>query len=433
MADVEKVLWKTTAVVVAAAVFATAVTLLGYFGADQSIDVYPESFDAQGASALLAGVLSASAAILAISFTLNYVVLSNISQRYSSRLVESYTGQLAGVFVAFVSMVAFSAALLLALNLLPAWLAASAVLVLTVYLFVALWFFARGFIHMMRVISPHNFIKDAQEKILAEMVGSRGEDPRAQSLREKPSRDRIRSLGDTAVKSLASNDDDVCVACVGALYGVAEAFLNRKKDHPKEYKIVSEEDDGLSCNAHAIYAAREFVRMLDASTGAGNSHITQSVLEKFYKMTGLAMRDENSLDVIAELYDTGRSKGSLYLQMFERVADAGSKYDKIYAIKHLAGLPYLAVSRGRRMEFVEQFITYHVFRSVVIIIERDDFDLFKEVLGLFSRYDFFSDVKGVQRRINEGIRIYFGRDSALRDRILFELNSGIKKDFGRIS
>ena len=431
MADVEKILWKTTAVVAAAAVFAAAVTLLGYFGAGQPIDTYPESFDAQGASALLAGMLSASAAILAISFTLNYVVLSNVSQRYSSRLVESYTEQLAGVFAAFVSMVAFSAALLLALGLLPAWFAAPAVLALTVWFFAALWLFARGFIHMMRVVSPHNF-KDAQEKILAEMVGSRGEDRRAQSLREKPSQDRMRALGDTAVKSLASNDDDVCVACVEALYGVAEAFLNKKRDRPKEYEVVSDAGDGLSRNAHALYAAREFVRILHASTGAGNSPVTQSVLEKFYKMTELAMRDGNNLNVIAELYDTARSKGSLYLQLLERVVDAGGKYDKIYAIKHLAGLPYLSVSRGRPMEFAEQFITYHVFRSVVIIIERGDFDLFKEVLRLFSSRVFFNG-EGIQHRIKAGIRSRFrGSDPALLDRILFELDNGVKKDFGRI-
>ena len=427
----DKILWQATAAVAAAAVFATAVTLSGYFGAGQSIGAYPESFDAQGASALLAGMLSASAAILAISFTLNYVVLSNVSQRYSSRLVGSYTGRLAGVFVAFVSMVAFSAALLLAINLLPAWLAASAVLAIAVCFFAAVWLFARGFIHMMRVVSPHNFIKDAQDKIVADMVGSRGEDLHVQSLREKPSRDMIRALGDTAVKSLASDDDDVCVACVEALYGVGEEFLNRKKSRPKEYEVRSEAD-GPSRNAHAICAAREFVRILHASTGAGNSPVTQSVLEKFYKMTALAMRDENNEDVIAELYDTARSRGSLYLQLLERVADAGGKYDKIYAMNHLAGLPYLSVSRGQPMEFAEQFITYHVFRSVVIIIERGDFDLFKEVLRTFSSRVFFNG-EGVRHRIKAGIRSRFrGSDPALLDRILFELDNGVKKDFGRI-
>ena len=285
---------------------------------------------------------------------------------------------------------------------------------------------------MMRVISPHKFLEGAKEKILAEMVGSRGEDVRVQSLREKPSRDMIRSLGDTAVKSLASNDDDICAACIEALYGVAEAFVNRKRDSPKAYKVTSEADDGLSGNAHAIYAARELVRILRASTGAGNSSITQSVLEKFYGVTALAMRDENNLDVITELYDTARSRGSLYLQLLERVADAGGKYDKIHAIRHLAGLPYLSVSRGRRMEFVEQFITYHVFRSVVAIIERDDFVLFKEVLNLFSSRMFFSDAEGVRNRIKSEIRSCSGSDSALRDRILFELDHGIKKDFGRM-
>ena len=251
---------------------------------------------------------------------------------------------------------------------------------------------------------------------------------RVQSLREKPSQEKIRSLGDTAVKSLASNDDDICAACIEALYGVAEAFLHRKKGSPQEYEVV-DEGDGLSCNAHAISAAREFVRILYASTAAGNSPITRSVLEKFHKMTELAMQDEHNREVIARLYDTARLKGSLYLQLVERVADEGSKRDKIYMIKHLAGLPYTAVKGGRRMEFVEQFAIYHMFRSIVIIIERDDFDLFKEVLHLFSYNDLFGHAESIRVMTRAEIRNHCA-DSASLDRILFELDNCTRMDFG---
>ena len=449
----ERLLWKITALLIAVAAVATVPVALDYLRAEpgracpgaqdedwlcaevdlggmpHAVAFYPESFDAQGASALLAGILSASAAVLAISFALNQIVLSNISQRYSSRLVEWYTGQPTDVFTAFVLMVAASAALLLALNSLPAWLAAPAVLALTLGLFAALWLFARGFMHMMRVISPHRFLEGAKEKILAEMVGSRGQDIRVQSLREKPSQEKIRSLGDTAVKSLASNDDDICVACIEALYGVAEAFLYRKRGSPKEYEVVSEEGAGLSCNAHAISAAKEFVRILCASTGAGNSPVTRNVLEKFYKMTELAMQDEHNGEVIMHLYDTARLKGSLYLQLVERVADAGSKRDKIYMIKHLADLPYTAVKGGRRMEFVEQFVIYHTFRSIVIIIERDDFDLFKELLHLFSHNDLFGHAKNIRVMTSAEI-LNHCTDSASLDKILFELDNCTQMDFG---
>jgi len=450
---VERLLWKITALLTAVAAAATLpvasdylraepgracpdardaaglCTEVGLGGASYAVGFYPESFDTQDASALLAGILSASAAVLAISFALNQIVLSNISQRYSSRLIEWYTGQPTDVFTAFVLMVAASAALLLALNSLPAWLASAAVLALTLGLFAALWIFARGFMHMMRVISPHKFLEGAKEKILAEMVGSKGQDVRVQSLREKPSQEKIRSLGDTAVKSLASNDDDICAACIEALYGVAEAFLHRKKGGPRDYAVVNDEGAGLSCNAHAICAAKEFVRILCASTGAGNSTVTRNVLEKFYKMTELAMQDEHNGKIIAELYDTAGLKGSLYLQLVERVADEGSKRDKIYMIKHLAGLPYTAVKGGRRMEFVEQFVIYHMFRSIVIIIERGDFDLFKEVLHLFSYNDLFGHAESIRVMTRAEILSHCAGSASL-DRILFELDNCTQMDFG---
>lgn len=278
-------------------------------------------------------MLSASAAILAISFTLNQVIMSNISQRYSSRIVESYMGAPTAAFATFVFMVIGSATLLLVHDYRPAWSAAGAVLLLMPGLLAALWFFADGFIHMRRVMSPHSFIEDARRRIVADMTGSRGENAAAQSLRERPSRGMIKSLGDTAIKSMASNDADVCTVCVGALYDVAKTFLHRKSANPGDYEIVAESED-LSCNMHANCVIEEFARILKESAGPKNAAITHDVLVKFFALTALAMKDKNNGSIICILYDTLDTKNSFLWQLVDRLPDVGRDPEKNFMIRH---------------------------------------------------------------------------------------------------
>lgn len=387
------------------------------------------SFEAQDTPVLLAGMLAGSAAILAISFTLNQVVLSNISQRYSSKLVESYTKNPAIAFVAFVMMVAGSAALLLAYNSLPPWLAACFVLALTSGFFVALWFFAKEFMRMMLVMSPYGFIEDARKKILA----SKGSKIKSAPVRSSiESRSLIRALGDTAVKSMATNDDDICMACIDELGEVGKASLYKNGDKPDESKVVNEPGDDRSYT-NTGYVIEEFDRILKHSTEKKDSPVTRHIVEKLDETAKMAMENENNRDAITGLYDTGGLKASLYLRWMERIADVGGEYDKNRIIHHLAHLS--SAMGGTHMEFVEQFIAYHVFRSVKSMIDKDDLEMFKEIIFVFSNHHLFSNMENKRNVVKAGISDRCkGRPdiAAQRDKIVFEIDYYTKKDFGRI-
>ena len=452
----EKLLWAVTGVMIAVALGTASMVASHHFSIEQSshacpgahgmpalcLDLWgqtyaitfnPESSEGQDASDLLVGILSASAAILAISFTLNQVILSNVSQRYSSRIVESHAEAPTKAFGAFVFMVLGSAALLLVHDYLPAWSAAGTVLIPTLGLFVALWFFTRGFIHMKRIMSPHSFIEDARRSILEDMTGSRGESKRVQSLRERQSRGTIKSLGDTAIKSMASNDADVCSVCIDALYDVGKTFLYKKSNSPTDYKIVDDPRRDLLCNMHANYVLEEFARILKESTSSKNAAITHDVLAKSFMMTALTMKDANNESIIRVLYDTRDYKGSFFLQLIEQLHEVGRDSEKNFAIRHLADL---ATTQDSHIPFVEQFVTYHVFRSVMTIIDKDDFDLFKEVIRVFSYHYFFKRMETERESIKNSIRRHsYHLDSDARaryDKIAFELDNYAKKDFGKM-
>lgn len=387
-----------------------------------------KAFEAQDTTALLTGMFAASAAILAVSFTLNQIVLSNISQRYSSRLVDSYAGKPSKIFAAFVLMVAGSAGLMLVHNSLPAWLAACAVLTLVAGLFAALVYFARGFMHMVLVISPHNFIEDARKKILVSQSGSTA----VQTLNEEQSLGMIQSLGDMAVKSLATSDDDVCRECIEALDKVGESSLSRIKSDSEDATANGPSGDE-PYSTYAVSVAKEFVRIVKDTAAKENSSITRDVLKKLYKMTASAVQNKNVV-VIGALCDTDNLKGSPYLQVVERLTNVGSKYDKIYMMRHLADLLSDMV-KGGYMPFAEHFATYHVFRSVKTIIDGGDFEMFKEAIHLFSHHPLFGNMEDMRELVKAEVsrRCAGMRDlTAQYDKIIFELDHGTKNDFGRI-
>ena len=388
-----------------------------------------ESFEAQDTSTLLAGMLTASAAILAISFTVNQVMLSGISQRYSSRLVESYAKKPAVSFAAFVLMVAGSAALLIVHNSPYAWIGAYFAWGLTAGFFAALWFFAREFMHMMRVISPYSFIEDAKKKILAGMKGSRGAP--AQPMNEEQFQSLARSLGDAAVKSIASNDEDICIACIEALSDVGKVGLS-KDGTDKDAAEVGQRD--LTDKIRACFAASVLARIFRDSARTEDTPATSMILKKFSNMAALAMHHKSNEPIMGILYDKDDTNGSLNWQAIERLAGAGGKYDKHSAILHLEALPSTAAMAGWYMPSVEQFVRYHVFRSVMVIIDKDDFELFKEVIDAFSK-GFFGRMENMKSSIADQIfRSCSGRQdlAARRDEILFELEHATKIDFGRI-
>lgn len=388
-----------------------------------------ESFEAQDASALLAGTLAASAAILAISFTVNQVVLSSVSQRYSSGLVESYAKKPAASFAAFVLTVAGSAALLLVHNSPHAWIGAYFVWALAAGFFAALCFFAWEFTRMVRVVSPYSFVEDAKKRILAGIKGPKGAP--ARPLSEVQFERLARSLGDAAVKSLASSDEDVCIACVEALGDVGKAGLS---DTGSAGKGAAEMTLGeLADKTRACFAAGVLARIFRDSARTENSPVTGRILKKLSEMAAWAMRYKGNEIAVGFLYDKALAKGSLNWQAVERLAGSGGRYDKSNAIRHLGALPRTAATADWHMPHVEQFVRYHVFRSVVAIIDKGDFEMFKEVIDVFSLG--FGHMEGMKSSITDQVfRICEGRPdlAARRDEILFELEHATKRDFGAI-
>ena len=405
------------------------------YGQMYAATLHAEPFGGQDGPVLLVGILSASAAILAITFTLNQIMLSTISQRYSYRIAKLSIQRPIRAFEAFLLLVAGSAALLLVYDSSPAWLVAYAVLIATSGFFIALWFFARGFVDIMQAMYPPNFIKNVKNKILANIKNTGYNDAPVQHLSEQ-SGDMVTSIGDTATKSLVANDMEICIACIDVLHDTGKEFLDRKRDRSCKHKDTQDPRSDPSRNAFVSHVAEQFVRIVNKSAEAQDSQVMRHALEKFYAMTKLAIEDSNNADVIKILYETHDRSGSPWWRFVDKLTDVGTKSDKNYIVRHLLDLMVVAMD-SHHVPFVKEFITYHIFRSVRTIIDKNDFALFRKVIGLFSYSGSFICSEEMHRFVQS--QILSGRSglldpgtSALRDKIVFELNNSTKRDFGRI-
>lgn len=111
---------------------------------------------------LISAILTASGAILAISFFITQMVISNISQNYSINALDRYlkTKHPHYVFSAWIILVAFSAIALFMLNFIPVFSSFIISLIIINGFIISLILFMRQYHDMMKLVNPYDFIDD---------------------------------------------------------------------------------------------------------------------------------------------------------------------------------------------------------------------------------------------------------------------------------
>ena len=121
---------------------------------------------------VLMGILTASAAIVAISFTITQIIISNISQKYSPKILEIYI-QKSSPYVAFVTLIlttSGAASLLFLYHIIMPQLVAVFTPVLMVIFLISLYLFTNNLKLIFHIISPYYIMEDIKEMVLKNMV-----------------------------------------------------------------------------------------------------------------------------------------------------------------------------------------------------------------------------------------------------------------------
>jgi len=109
---------------------------------------------------VIAGILTASAAILAITFIITEVVITNISKNYSTHVLDRYLKQATshGVFYAWILLATFSAIFLFALDISNSVTGFMMALILVDGFIFSLILFVEHYHKMIQVVNPFTLI-----------------------------------------------------------------------------------------------------------------------------------------------------------------------------------------------------------------------------------------------------------------------------------
>ena len=118
------------------------------------------SWSIQNLYNVIGGILTASAAILAITFIITEVVITNISKRYSPRVLDRYLKQRTShaVFYAWILMATFSALFLFSLDIATPLSGFIMTLILVNGFVVSLILFVEHYHKMIKVVNPFTLI-----------------------------------------------------------------------------------------------------------------------------------------------------------------------------------------------------------------------------------------------------------------------------------
>ncbi|KAF5431682.1 hypothetical protein C5S35_17950 [Candidatus Methanophagaceae archaeon] len=220
---------------------------------------------------------------------------------------------------------------------------------------------------------------------------------------EKEIQNYISSLGDISVKSLQRNEERVCNEYIQTLYNVFDEFFKLKEANPEKYKavVMSYYDRDNAKNNILGYVLDQYSRIYKEAVFRKAEGITR---ETYLKLSFILDKcfTEKDTDFVEQMLSTE------YL-LCEFTIENKDK-SRFYLIHHLTDVLQIALSKQGRIEdkHLDKFISSHLLGVTRLIIDHDDFELFK------SEIDYFCLALSIQfpDKIQEDIKndLYLNRE-----------------------
>lgn len=328
---------------------------------------------------ILIGISTALAAILAIVFAFSQVILSNISDKYTPYILGKYkedkmTYLTFLIFITTIVIAIFSS--IFVVDISSVW--KLGILLLIATMFGSCFFsLASYFDYMFDIINPLKFIEKLKEDI----------NQNVEEINEGETKDYITALGDIAIKSLRRGDDNVVKKILNIKFEIFKNFLKLKAQDPKRYKMEKRSfshQPKEEKNRISKYLLEQQFRLFKNAIQIKNDDITIEVASKLSDYIFELIQVSENKDIFSEVMDTSSFHRNLFSQFLEEAikANDGSKYRLMWTFPRVLLHP-LPLKKFRE-EYMENFTYTNILRSNEMIINNDDFELFKDEIHTFS-------------------------------------------------
>jgi len=212
--------------------------------------------------------------------------------------------------------------------------------------------------------------------------------------RDLPAAQLIEALGDIAIKGVNEDKNNISKKCIDNLIEIAIEFLELKSNDELLYKVESDPTYSRqgSPNQYVKYVLNELNRIFYIALKKENEEIKRHLILHLSKILGKAIKGENNWNIIEILYETKEYRGSLYWKLMKQSLEKGKELDKNFLTQHLVSVPQFAILEQKfNQDYLEQFITYHIFRIAQMIIDENEYTLFENLIDGFSHTLTFKD------------------------------------------
>ncbi len=186
-------------------------------------------------------------------------------------------------------------------------------------------------------------------------------------------------------------------------FEIFENFLKLKAQNPEKYTIEKKSLFYLPEEKNRIskYLLEQKFRLFKNAIQVGNDNVVREIVDTLSNYIFKTLQIVGNKDVLSEIMDTPSIHGNFFSQFLE-VAIQTNDNSKYRLLQVFPGvLQYPLPLKKFREEYMENFICTNIFRSNEIIVDNDDFDLFKDEIHIFSLSLHLDPLRSKQKIENE--------------------------------
>ena len=337
----------------------------------------------------LSTIATCLAAILAIVFSISLLSVQIVSDKYTPRVLEYFKKNRHTKLTLF----SFLLTIVFCILFLGISDCNQSVYAIGFALFlVCCCVFVKYFYEMLRIINPIELANLLRNESLKNV----------KKQNKEGTENAIDSLGDIAIKTIQRNEETVTKKYIQTLYDVFDGFLKLKEMDPDKYAPITNSYYSRDADRNNIlcYVLDQFFRIYKEAVFRNDGAITKDISDKLFLILHECLTKTNNDLLVDQIIEAEYS--------FCKFAIENKDGSRFFFVRHIVDVLEVNIFQKDRIKdmYLNRFINSYFFRVNQLILDHDDFELFKAEINDFclsartaSPNDIQEQIKGIEKLI----------------------------------
>ena len=337
-------------------------------------------------SVQLSTIATCLAAILAIVFSISLLAVQIVSDKYTPRVLEYFKKNRLTKLTLF----SFLLTIVFCIFFLGISDCNQSVYAIGFALFlVCCCVFVEYFYEMLRIINPIELANLLRNECLKNV----------KKQDKEGTENVIDSLGDIAIKTIQRNEETVTKKYIQTLYDVFDEFLKLKEMDPEKYEPIVNSYYSRDVDRNNILGCvlDQFFRIYKEAIFRKDDVITEDISDKLFLILHECLTETNNDVLVDQIIKAEYS--------FCRVAIENKDVSRFFLVRHIVDVLEINLFQKDRIEdrYLNKFINSYFFRVNQLILDHDDFELFKAEINDFCLSACTDSPNELQKRIENDL------------------------------